>query len=94
MSLIVLPQALRLSIPSIVNTFISLLKDTSLVSIIGFLDLLGMVQTGNQDAEWSTPSTSFTGYIFVAAIFWILCFSMSRYSRYWERRLEAGQVKS
>jgi general L-amino acid transport system permease protein len=94
MSLIVLPQALRLSIPNIVNNFISLLKDTSLVSIIGFFDLLGMVQTSNQDPEWATPSTAFTGYIFAGAIFWILCFSMSRYSRYWERRLETGYTKS
>jgi general L-amino acid transport system permease protein len=94
MSLIVLPQALRLSIPNIVNNFISLLKDTSLVSIIGFFDLLGMVQTSNQDPEWATPSTAFTGYIFAGAIFWILCFSMSRYSRYWERRLETGYSKS
>jgi general L-amino acid transport system permease protein len=94
MGLIVLPQALRLSIPNIVNNFISLLKDTSLVSIIGFFDLLGMVQTSNQDPEWATPSTSFTGYIFAGAIFWILCFSMSRYSRYWERRLETGHSKS
>jgi general L-amino acid transport system permease protein len=94
MGLIVLPQALRLSIPNIVNNFISLLKDTSLVSIIGFFDLLGMVQTSNQDPEWATPSTAFTGYIFAGAIFWILCFSMSRYSRYWERRLETGYTKS
>jgi general L-amino acid transport system permease protein len=94
MGLIVLPQALRLSIPNIVNNFISLLKDTSLVSIIGFFDLLGMVQTSNQDPEWATPTTSFTGYVFAGAIFWILCFSMSRYSRYWERRLETGHSKS
>jgi general L-amino acid transport system permease protein len=94
MGLVVLPQALRLSIPNIVNSFISLLKDTSLVSIIGFFDLLGMVQTSNQDPEWATPSTAFTGYIFAGAIFWILCFSMSRYSRYWERRLETGHGKS
>lgn len=94
MGLIVLPQALRLSIPNIVNNFISLLKDTSLVSIIGFFDLLGMIQTSNQDPEWATPSTAFTGYIFAGAIFWILCFSMSRYSRYWERRLETGHSKS
>lgn len=94
MGFVVLPQALRLSIPNIVNNFISLLKDTSLVSIIGFFDLLGMVQTSTQDPEWATPSTAFTGYIFAGAIFWVLCFSMSRYSRYWERRLETGQAKT
>jgi general L-amino acid transport system permease protein len=92
MSLIILPQALRVSIPNIVNICIGLLKDTSLVSIIGFFDLLGMIQLGNQDPEWATASTAFTGYAFAAAIYWALCFSMSRYSRYWERRLATGEA--
>lgn len=87
MAFIVLPQALRLVIPGIVNTFIGLFKDTTLISIIGFFDLLGIIQSGNQDPAWSTPNTPYTGYLFVGMVFWIFCFSMSRYSQAIERRL-------
>lgn len=90
-ALIILPQALRLAIPNIVSTFIGIFKDTTLVSIIGFFDLLGMIQAGTSDAHWSTPSTAFTGYLFAGAIFWVFCFSMSRYSRHMERVLSAGE---
>jgi len=85
--LVVLPQALKLVIPAIVSNFISLFKDTSLVGIIGFFDLLGIIQAGNTDPAWATPNTAFTGYIFAALIFWAFCFSMSRYSQNLERRL-------
>lgn len=87
MAFIVLPQALRLVIPGIVNTFIGLFKDTTLISIIGFFDLLGIIQSGNQDPAWSTPNTPYTGYLFVGMVFWVFCFSMSRYSQAIERRL-------
>ncbi len=90
-SLIILPQALRLAIPNIVSTFIGIFKDTTLVSIIGFFDLLGMIQAGTSDAHWSTPSTAFTGYLFAGLVFWVFCFSMSRYSRHMERVLSAGE---
>ena len=90
-ALIILPQALRLAIPNIVSTFIGIFKDTTMVSIIGFFDLLGMIQAGTSDAHWSTPSTAFTGYLFAGAIFWLFCFSMSRYSRHMERVLSAGE---
>lgn len=90
MWLIVIPQALKLVIPSIVNSFISLFKDTSLVYIIGMFDLLGIVRQNFADPTWATPSTPRTGLIFAAFIFWIFCFSMSRYSQYIERRLETG----
>jgi len=90
MGLVILPQALKLVIPSIVSNFISLLKDTSLVSIIGFFDLLGIIQSANSDPAWATPNTAFTGYVFIAAIYWAMCFSMSRYSQNLERRLGAG----
>ena len=89
-TLIILPQALRLAIPNIVSTFIGIFKDTTLVSIIGFFDLLGIVQTGTSDSHWASPSTAFTGYLFAAAVFWVFCFSMSRYSRHMERVLSAG----
>jgi general L-amino acid transport system permease protein len=90
MGLIVLPQALKLVIPGIVNTFIGLFKDTSLVLIIGIFDLLGIVQLNQTDAKWFSPSTGMTGYVFAGFIFWIFCFSMSRYSLFIERRLAAG----
>jgi len=88
--LIVLPQALKLVIPGIVNTFIGLFKDTSLVLIIGIFDLLGIVQLGLADQKWLSPSTPMTGYVFAGLIFWIFCFAISRYSQMIERRLAAG----
>ena len=91
MGLIILPQALRLAIPNIVGNFIGLLKDTSLVSIIGLFDLLGIVQAGTSDASWATPNTAFTGYAFAAALFWIMCFSMSRYAKHMEEALKAEE---
>ncbi|MDZ4740313.1 MAG: amino acid ABC transporter permease [Alphaproteobacteria bacterium] len=91
MAFVILPQALRLSLPNIVGNFIGLLKDTSLVSIIGFYDLLGIVQAGNADAEWATPNTAMTGYVFAGALFWVMCFSMSRYAKALEDNLQAGE---
>ena len=92
MGFVVLPQALRLVIPGIVNSFISLFKDTSLVLIIGLFDLLGIVQQSIQsDSKWFSPETAPTGYFFAGAIFWVFCFSMSRYSAFLERRLASGE---
>jgi general L-amino acid transport system permease protein len=90
MRLIVLPQALKIVIPGIVNSFISLFKDTSLVLIIGLFDLLGIVQLNFADANWASSNTPATGYVFAAFVFWLFCFSMSRYSIYTERRLHTG----
>lgn len=90
MSLIVLPQALKLVIPGIVNSFIGLFKDTSLVLIIGLFDLLGVVQKNMSDSKWYAPTTVMTGYLFAGMMFWIFCFGMSRYSASVERRLGAG----
>ncbi|MES5096742.1 amino acid ABC transporter permease [Agrobacterium sp. BA1120] len=91
--LIILPQALKLVIPGIVNTFIGLFKDTSLVYIIGMFDLLGIVNLNQSDANWATPVTPMTGYIFAGFIFWIFCFGMSRYSLFMERHLDTGHKK-
>ena len=92
MGLVVLPQALKLVIPGIVNSFIALFKDTSLVLVIGLFDLLGIVQQSVQaDAKWFSPQTSATGYVFAGLVFWIFCFGMSRYSGWLERRLGAGE---
>jgi general L-amino acid transport system permease protein len=90
MGLIVLPQALKIVIPGIVNTFIGLFKDTSLVLIIGIFDLLGMVQASLSAPRWLSPSTPMTGYVVAGAIFWVFCFGISRYSQFLERRL-AGE---
>jgi general L-amino acid transport system permease protein len=88
-SLIVLPQALRHVIPNLVNSFISLFKDTSLVSIVALFDLLGSLRASFSDPKWSTPSTLFTGFAFAGIIYFVFCFGMSRYSLFAERRLNA-----
>ncbi|MBU0585221.1 MAG: amino acid ABC transporter permease [Alphaproteobacteria bacterium] len=93
MTLIVLPQALKLVIPGIVNTFIGLFKDTSLVYIIGMFDLLGIVRQNFSDATWASAQTPITGLIFAAFVFWIFCFGMSRYSIFMERRLDTGHKR-
>lgn len=90
MKLIILPQALKLVIPAIVSTFIGLFKDTTLVSIVGLFDLLGQVKSSFSDPKWISPFTSHTGYLFVAVIFFVFCFGMSRYSVYMERKLDTG----
>ncbi|MFC7368904.1 MULTISPECIES: amino acid ABC transporter permease [Vreelandella] len=91
MGLIVLPQALKMMIPGIVNTFISLFKDTTLVMIIGLFDLLGIVQAALSDSRWL--GFSLEGYVFAAFMFWVFCFSMSRYSQYLERKLHTGHKR-
>jgi general L-amino acid transport system permease protein len=91
--LIILPQAIKLVIPGIVNTFIGLFKDTSLVSIIGMFDLLGIVRLNFTDTTWITPVTPITGLIFAGFIFWIFCFGMSRYSAFMERHLDTGHKR-
>lgn len=90
MRLIIMPQALKIVIPGIVNTFIGLFKDTTLVSIIGLLDFLGMINLSHSDATWATPVQAMTSYVFCAFIFFIFCFGMSRYSIYMEDRLNTS----
>jgi general L-amino acid transport system permease protein len=91
MGLVILPQALKLVIPGIVNTFIALFKDTSLVLIIGLFDLLGAIQSATKDAAWGQVATE--GYVFAALIFWMFCFGMSRYSQALERKLSTGHKR-
>ena len=93
MRLIILPQALKAVIPGIVNTFIGLFKDTTLVLIIGLLDLLGMVNAAIADPNWSIRSVPTTGYAFVAITFFIFCYGMSRYSRFVEEKLNTGHKR-
>ena len=85
--LIILPQALKVSIPGIVSTFIGLFKDTTLVTFVGLFDpLKATADTVRASIEWK--GTYWEPYIFTGAIFFILCFGMSRYSMYLERRLQ------
>jgi general L-amino acid transport system permease protein len=91
--LITLPQALKHVIPGIVNQFIALFKDTSLVSIIGIFELLNTVRAANSDTNWNSPSQAITGYLFAGMLFWIFCFAMSRYSIYMEDRLNTGHKR-
>jgi general L-amino acid transport system permease protein len=87
--LIVMPQALRHVIPGLVNSFIALFKDTSLVSIVALFDLLGTLQSAFSDPNWATPTTLFTGFAFTGLIYFAFCFGMSRYSLFVENRLNA-----
>ncbi|MBX2837912.1 MAG: amino acid ABC transporter permease [Gammaproteobacteria bacterium] len=93
MWLVILPQALKIVIPGIVNTFIGLFKDTTLVLIISLFDLLGIVQASIADPNWSIKSVPYTGYVFVAIVFWICCYFMARYSRYIEAKLHTGHKR-
>ena len=93
MVFIILPQALRIVIPGIVNTFIGLFKDTSLVAIVGIFDLIKTIEASRIDPNWAAPTVSYTGYAFAALFYFIFCFGMSRYSLGVERRLAAGQKR-
>ncbi len=86
--LIIMPQALKISIPNIVSNFIGLFKDTTLVSIIGLLDPIGLSTAIRANQEWN--GIVWELYAFVALMFWMVCFSMSRYSMYLERKLKTG----
>jgi general L-amino acid transport system permease protein len=87
MGLVVLPQALRVTLPNIVNTFIGLFKDTTLVFIVGIFDFLRTVEAAWADAKWTAPNTAVTGYAFAALFYFVCCYAMSRYARRMEARL-------
>jgi len=85
--LIVLPQALRITIPNIVNSFIALFKDTTLVFVAGIFDFLRTIEVSRADPKWATPVTSATGYAFAAIVYFVCCYLMARYADSVERRL-------
>ena len=91
MRLIILPQALTLVIPSIVNSFISLFKDTTLVLIVSIFDFLGQLRASFTDPNWATPVTLYTGFAFAGIVYFLFCFGMSRYSLFVERRLNTSR---
>ena len=89
MRLIIMPQALKISIPNIVSSFIGLFKDTTLVVVIGLLDPVGLIGTTRADSAWNGIIWEF--YVFVGLFFFIVCFGMSRYSMYLERKLKTDR---
>jgi general L-amino acid transport system permease protein len=93
MRLIVLPQALRITIPNIVNSTVALFKDTTLVFVVGIFDFLRTIEAARIDPNWATPVTSTTGYAFAAIFYLIFCYGLSRYARMVEARLAAGDKR-
>jgi len=87
MRFIILPQALTHVLPGIVNTFIGLFKDTTLVSIIGIFEVMGIFRSASQDANWGSHVQHATSYLVAAIVFFVFCFGMSRYSMYIEDKL-------
>jgi general L-amino acid transport system permease protein len=82
MAFVILPQALRIAVPPLVNTFIGFFKDTSLVLIIGLFDLLSTVKVSLTDPKWTGFGVE--AYLFAALVYFAFCFAMSRYSRRFE----------
>ncbi len=87
MGLVILPQALRFTLPNIVNTFIGLFKDTTLVFVVGIFDFLRTIEAARADPKWASPNVTLTGYAFAALFYFICCYGMSRYARRMEARL-------
>ncbi len=87
MRLIILPQALKATLPNIVNSNVALFKDTTLVSTVGIFDFVNTLQASFKNPDWSTPVTSTTGWVFAAAFYFVCCYSMSSYARTIETRL-------
>jgi len=83
--LIILPQALKLVIPGIANTFLALVKDTPLIFVVGLLELAGMVNLAKTNPEWL--GMAMEGYVFAGLVFWVICYAMSRYSQNLEKKL-------
>ena len=87
--LVILPQALKLVIPGIANTFLALVKDTPLILVVGLLELVGMIDMAKTNPDWLGFATE--GYVFAGVVFWIICFNMSRYSQRLERKYKTDR---
>jgi len=93
MGLVVLPQALTMVIPGIVNNFVGLFMDTTLVSIVGVTDFLEAMNNAFKDPGWSGPTIMATGYVFAAMFYFAACYGMTRYSAFVERSLAKGRER-
>ena len=82
---VILPQALKLVIPGIANTFLALVKDTPLIFVVGLLELAGMIGLAKTNPKWL--GMAIEGYVFAGLVFWVICYAMSRYSQRLEKRL-------
>ena len=87
--LIVLPQALKLVIPGIANTFLALVKDTPLIFVVGLSEVVGMLQMAKTNPKWL--GFAMEGYIFASIIFWAICYAMSKYSQYLELKYKTDR---
>lgn len=92
-TLIVIPQVLAISVPAVVNICIAIIKETTIVLILGLFDFLGVLQAGMADPNWlMASSVRTTAYVFAAFMFWVVCFSLSRYSRSLEGNSPAAKA--
>ncbi|MDB4339691.1 amino acid ABC transporter permease [Pelagibacteraceae bacterium] len=82
---VILPQALKLVIPGIANTFLALVKDTPLIFVVGLLELAGMIGLAKTNPKWL--GMAIEGYVFAGLVFWVICYAMSRYSQRLEKKL-------
>src|SRR5262249_60266223 len=88
------PQVLKVAIPGFVNPCIAIMKQTTVVLIVGLIDFLAVMQAGASDPEWLTGEhIRATGYLFVGVVFWLVCFGMSRVSQRLERHLAASDQR-
>jgi len=87
--LVILPQALKLIIPGIANTFLALVKDTPLILVVGLLELVGMIDMAKTNPDWLGFAAE--GYVFAGLVFWIICYAMSRYSQSLERKYKTDR---
>jgi general L-amino acid transport system permease protein len=93
LGLVILPQVVRIAIPGLVNTCIAILKETTVVLVVGLVDVLAVIQAGASDPAWLVGEhIRDTGYLFVALVFWTICFFMSRHSARLERHLARGVI--
>ena len=86
---VILPQALKLVIPGIANTFLALVKDTPLIFVVGLLELAGMIGLAKTNPKWL--GMAIEGYVFAGLVFWVICYAMSRYSQRLEKKLSTGR---
>jgi len=87
--LVILPQALKLVIPGIANTFLALVKDTPLILVVGLLELVGMIDMAKTNPDWLGFATE--GYVFAGMLFWFICYNMSRYSQRLEEKYKTDR---